>query len=77
MVRPRAIFNRAPCAARAVCASVRHGACARFAARASRSATIIFDFFCSLSRTLPFVSVFVRGKEDEGVGGGRRREGCS
>ena len=33
------------------------------------SATIIFDFFCSLSRTLPFVSVLVRGKEDEGVGG--------
>ena len=33
-----------------------------------RSATIIFDFFCSLSRTLPFVSFFVRGKEDEGWG---------
>ena len=32
------------------------------------TATIIFDFFCSLSRTLPFVSVFVRGKEDEGLG---------
>ena len=30
------------------------------------SATIIFDFFCSLSRALPFVSVVVRGKEDEG-----------
>ena len=31
-----------------------------------RSATIIFDFFCSLSQALPFVSVVVRGKEDEG-----------
>ena len=33
-----------------------------------RSATIMFDFFCSLSRTLPLESVFVRGKEDEGLG---------
>ena len=31
-----------------------------------RSATIIFDFFCSLSRAVPFLPVFVRGKEDEG-----------
>ena len=32
----------------------------------SHPATIIFDFFCSLSQALPFVSVVVRGKEDEG-----------
>ena len=34
--------------------------------RGTVTATIIFDFFCSLSRALPFVSVVVRGKEDEG-----------
>ena len=34
--------------------------------KATVSATIIFDFFCSLSRAVPFSPVFVRGKEDEG-----------
>ena len=28
----------------------------------------MYDLFCSLSRTLPLESVFVRGKEDEGLG---------